>query len=357
MKLKRSFIDSVVTCLSWAGLPGILRQFQNEEFCILMLHGITDRLSSEESGIGNTEGLHMHVQDFDAICQLLSENYRVVSLGDVVRSMENREALPTGSVVITFDDGYRSNQELGFKVLDKYGLPATVFLATNFVENREWLWWDRIEFALGHTDRKHLNLEIGGILLDYQFDGKTLKKEAFQALLKAVKSLPQEDIYEVVAHLEDYLGNSLANAEIVPEIYKPLTWDGIREMQTSGLVEFGAHTHTHKILGRCQAATVRNELTTCRDLLSERIGVESPLFSYPNGHVGDHTRETRRALIDLGFRCGLTTETGFNSIDSDPFTLKRFSTGNSSHYVNVAASGTMRILLAMNGALRGKRAA
>ena len=67
------------------------------------------------------------------------------------------------------------------------------------------------------------------------------------------------------------------------------------------------------------------------------------------------TPSTRREVIDLGFKCALTTETGFNTIESDLFTLKRFSTGNSHRYVDVTASGTMRMLLAMNRAVRGKR--
>lgn len=353
MNAKRKFVDSVVTCLSWSGLPSLLRQFQHEEFCILMLHGITNLKPTEQSGIGNAEGIHMHVKDFEAICKLLSSHYRVISLREAVQKLERKEALPTGSVVLTFDDGYRSNRELAQPLLEEYNLPATIFLATDFLENGNWQWWDRVEYAIGHTELERLELSIGGTMVEQSLGSRALRREAFFSLLPLIKGLPQEDVNDVVRHLEERLGFSLATASKVPEMYLPLTWDMVREMQEGGLIEFGAHTHTHKILGRCKLPTVREELVTSRDLLSERAGIESPLFSYPNGHIGDHNRETRREVIDLGFTCALTTETGFNNVNSDVYTLKRFSTGNSSNYVDVTASGTMRMLIAMNNAIRG----
>ncbi len=355
MSAKRKFVDSVITCLSWAGLPNLLRQFQDEEYCILMLHGITDRKRHEESGIGNTEGIHMHVQDFDAICQLLVDRYKVVSLDEVIRKTALKEALPTGSVVLTFDDGYRSNHDLALPVLEKYGLPATVFLATNFLENRQWQWWDRVEYAIGHSVKTDIQLDAGGSHFHHSLETTSEKRNAFLDLLPVIKGLPQEDVNNVIGHIEERLECSLSEAEVVPDIYQPLSWEMVSHMQAGGLVDFGAHTHTHKILGRCKLETIREELVVSRDLLASRTGIDRPLFSYPNGHIGDHNRITRRELMDLGFRCALTTETGFNSVDSDPFTLKRFSTGNSSHYVDVTASGTMKMLLAVNSAIRGKR--
>jgi len=350
---KRHLVDSVIKCLSWSRLPALLRRFQQDEFCILMLHGVTER--RDEEGIGNTEGIHIHVEDLEAIFQLLTEHYTVVSLDRVIESMTRKEALPPRSVVLTFDDGYLSNYEMAYPLLKKYGINGTIFTATDFVTNQAWQWWDRLEYALGHTKMKSFSLRIGDGRVECSLANREERRNCFTGLLPVIKALPQELVSREVRRVEEKLDCALSDAANVPVIYKSFNWDQAREMHRSGHVTIGAHTHTHKILGRCTPPTLREELTLCRDIIADQVGVEYPLFSYPNGHIGDHTDETRKAVMDLGFRCALTTDTGFNKIGDDPFTLRRFSTGNSSRYVDVTASGAMRMLLSINHAIRGRR--
>lgn len=352
---RRDLIDSIVHGISFTRLPALLRRFREDEFCILMLHGLTNE--REHSGIGNSEGIHIHVDDFDQICDLLVNNYRVISLDEAVDRMVRNDPIRGGAVVLTFDDGYRSNYELGFPILRKYGLHGTIFVATDFVENGTWQWWDRIEYALGHTENEEIQLWFSGEEFRHSLRTQEERKQAFLAMLPRVKSLPQETVRQSVGLIEEALGKSLDSCDSPPSIYLPASWAQLREMVESPHVAIGAHTHTHRILGRCQPETARWELTTCRDLLAARLGVTTPLFSYPNGHIGDHTEQTKALVKDLGFRCALTTETGFNRTDSDPFTLRRFSTGNHRHYVDVTASGTMKMLLAVNNALRLRRPA
>lgn len=347
---RRDLIDTIIHGISLSRLPSLLRLFRQDEFCILMLHGLT--AEREHAGIGNTEEIHIHVDDFDNICDLLAHNYRVISLDDAVDRMARREPCPGGAVILTFDDGYRSNYELAFPILQKYGLHGTIFVATDFVENGTWQWWDRMEFALGHTEREEIHLYFQGKEFRHPLQSQEQRVQAFLSLLPVIKRLPQETVRQSVGMIEEHLGVSLDECPAPPAMYQPASWDQLRELRESGLVAIGAHTHTHRILGRCNPETMRWELSTCRDLLSQRLGVTNPLFSYPNGHIGDHTGATKSLVQEMGFRCALTTETGFNRIDADPFTLRRFSTGNHRHYVDVTASGTMKMLLAVNNALR-----
>lgn len=52
--------------------------------------------------------------------------------------------LPDRTVVITFDDAYRS-AEAAVPILDAVGYPATIFVVSEFVESRSPLRWDGIE--------------------------------------------------------------------------------------------------------------------------------------------------------------------------------------------------------------------
>lgn len=63
--------------------------------------------------------------------QFLVEKYNIVPLEDIVFWIQGKKKLPEKSVALTFDDGYKDNQEVLFPLLKKYNIPATVFLTTN----------------------------------------------------------------------------------------------------------------------------------------------------------------------------------------------------------------------------------
>ncbi len=72
--------------------------------------------------------------DFDRQMAYLRDNgYSVVRLSRLEGFLEGRVGLPTKSVVITVDDGFKSVMETAFPILRKYGFPATLFVYTDYV--------------------------------------------------------------------------------------------------------------------------------------------------------------------------------------------------------------------------------
>jgi peptidoglycan/xylan/chitin deacetylase (PgdA/CDA1 family) len=63
-------------------------------------------------------------------------NYHVVSLGGILDFLEGKRRLPRKSVAITFDDGYLDNYVNAYPYLKKCHLPATIFIATAYVQKR-----------------------------------------------------------------------------------------------------------------------------------------------------------------------------------------------------------------------------
>lgn len=78
-----------------------------------------------------SEGLTISVVKLEAQFQYLSENgYRSYHLSELM----NLVKLPSKkSVVITFDDGYESQQEYVIPLLEKYGLKATFFIPLKYI--------------------------------------------------------------------------------------------------------------------------------------------------------------------------------------------------------------------------------
>lgn len=64
---------------------------------------------------------------------LKANGYRVVSLGEFVEFTRLGGQLPRRSVVLTFDDGYRSFRQFAYPVLKDFGFAATLFVYTDYV--------------------------------------------------------------------------------------------------------------------------------------------------------------------------------------------------------------------------------
>jgi peptidoglycan/xylan/chitin deacetylase (PgdA/CDA1 family) len=67
---------------------------------------------------------------------LYDNNYSVTSLQDIKRYFELEEKIKNKYVIITFDDGYHNFYTKAFPILQNYGFNSTVFLPTEFIENK-----------------------------------------------------------------------------------------------------------------------------------------------------------------------------------------------------------------------------
>ena len=75
------------------------------------------------------------------------------------------------------------------------------------------------------------------------------------------------------------------------EILRPLTIEEIRKMKLTGLIDFGAHTHSHCILKNESRDTRKKEINISVKRVKEITGQYGVSFSYPNGQIGDFSEE------------------------------------------------------------------
>ncbi|RJQ17502.1 MAG: polysaccharide deacetylase family protein [Nitrospiraceae bacterium] len=71
--------------------------------------------------------------DFLQQMEYLVANFTMVSLPDFYKLRIAGKSLPDRLAIITFDDGYEDNYTYAFPVLKQFGIKATVFLTTGFI--------------------------------------------------------------------------------------------------------------------------------------------------------------------------------------------------------------------------------
>ena len=157
---------------------------------VAMYHGFT--AADTPDGIENHEQNHLHIRIFTAQLEFLKAHYQVISLGELIQALANGGPLPDRAAVITIDDGYRSIYTVAYPALAALKLPAAVFLATEFVDGRRFLWTDRVEYAVSHARHDAVDVTIGDQRLRVELKGLAAQKAADKLLRSKLKALPQE---------------------------------------------------------------------------------------------------------------------------------------------------------------------
>ncbi len=86
--------------------------------------------------------------DFREQMAYLAENgYTTITFEDLSLAIADKQDLPNKPVILTIDDGYKDNYENAFPILQEYGLTATIFLATGFLDDghSDYMTWDMVK--------------------------------------------------------------------------------------------------------------------------------------------------------------------------------------------------------------------
>ena len=124
-----------------------------------MYHGFTDKRVYE--GIENSQGMHLNIEKFKLQIEYLKKYYNVISLYRLIEHYADGAKLPPNPIVITIDDGYRSNYTLAYPILKQFNVPAAIFIPTDFIDKKEMLWHDRVKYAINKTKSPSFDLKIG----------------------------------------------------------------------------------------------------------------------------------------------------------------------------------------------------
>ena len=101
---------------------------------------------------------------------LRRRGYELVELGELFRRLHEDERPGDLGVAFTLDDGYADQVRVAGPVFAEFDCPATVFVATGFLDQKLWFWWDRIEYVFNHACRYEVAVTIGGQAVTYRWD-------------------------------------------------------------------------------------------------------------------------------------------------------------------------------------------
>ncbi|HEY5463252.1 MAG TPA: polysaccharide deacetylase family protein [Hanamia sp.] len=267
-------IPSVIEKLGYLFNPLLLKFIsENNTVTIFYFHGIY--ASDKERDLNHVDPQNnVTINEFkDFLNYFLEHNYIFIKPEDLLTDLPNGKTYG----IISFDDGYFNNL-LAVDLLNKYKIPAVVFVTTKNIQEHSSYWWDII-----YKYRKRENKQI----LD-------IKKE--QVHLKFFK----------YSYINEYIKKNFGVKSMCPwsDIDRPLIIDELKTLSSNPLISIGNHTHNHAILINYSEEEIREEFNQSNKIILGITGRVPLCHAFPNGLFNDLVLQVAK---EAGFRMVFTT--------------------------------------------------
>ena len=147
---------------------------------------------------------------FDEQVAALAADGSAITLDAALSALRDSHGRDATGVVVTFDDGTADFVDHAVPILAQHGVPATLYLATKFVE-------EQIDFPGGGP---------------------------------------------------------------------AVSWKGLADALSTGVISIGSHTHRHLLLDRAPIDQIEADLDRSIGLIEDRLGVTPEHFAYPKALLG-----------------------------------------------------------------------
>lgn len=195
------------------------------------------------------------------------------------------------ALALTFDDGYGSVATLALPLLERYGLPATIFVTAVRATGDDVLWPDVLDLQ-SHLQRAPIVVAGETFTRDRRGeyrargDGERLKARCRRAswdYLCAMRgAFPDERAFRARPDLEPY--------------WRLLEVDELRRLARSPLLTIASHGLRHLSLAFQPRDVVRHELRASRAWLQETLQREVDTLAFPDGSFTPENAADARAL-------------------------------------------------------------
>lgn len=271
---------------------------------VLLYHRVTDRAATPDK---DTFGLCVSPQRFAEQMDALRRVATPISLSKLVGIARSGGDL-TGRIGVSFDDGWLDNLEQAVPVLDRYRIPATLFVVTGNLGRT--FWFEELAAILVRAKDipARLQLKSGKALWRGRLEGPSAKarlrilRRSYRSM-RRLRSAQLKAILQSLAQECDWSSESQA-------LGRAMSAAELQSLAQNPLFQIGSHSHTHPVFSSLSASEQRSEITESKTQLAHLIGSTTSLFAYPHGQPSDFGRATVQAVEESGFDAAFSAQPG-----------------------------------------------
>lgn len=297
--VRRGLIASGLETAHLLARIGLMRQARGRG-AIFTLHHVRPQ---QNSPIAPNAHLEITPEFLDqAILQLAADGYDFIPLDALPARLAMNTARPFAC--FTLDDGYRNNVEFALPVFERHGVPCTIFVSEGFAERRATLWWETVALLLSQVDSLSFDFGTGEERVSVACPKRKL--DAFDRFSLFVQA---GDETCAVASIDAL---ALRHGIDAMAITSALTMDSaeLARISSHPLISLGAHTPSHRALGRLTEEVARREMVSSTEWLEQLTGLRPRTLAYPYGTRWAVTEREPKIARELGYTVAVTTHPG-----------------------------------------------
>lgn len=307
----------------------------NSKVTILMYHYVRDLKNSR---FPELKGLDIEL--FKEQIIYLKKFYRIITMEQLIDSIDNNNSLPEKAALLTFDDAYLDHFTHVLPLLLENNIQGSFFPPVKAITEHTVLDVNKIHFILASCDNKqHIICDINKLLDKYRADYKLESNEYYYKKLAYANRFDTKDVIFIKRLLQVELAEDLRNiitnklfskfvniseSAFSRELY--MSVDQIKTMKSLGM-HIGSHGYDHYWLDSLSKNRQLLEIKKSLDFI-EKIGgdLNNWTMCYPYGAFNENTTQI---LEELNCKLALTTKVDIANICYDnKFTLPRLDTND-----------------------------
>lgn len=295
-------LKSVLSALHYTGLGSLVAPLTRGRGVIFTLHQVhpETRKGFDPNGILRVTPEFLE----QVILQVRGLGFDLVDLDEAVDRITAAEPSARPFASFTFDDGYRDNLIHAYPVMQRHGVPFTIYVPSDFPDGRGELWWLALEDVLRRSNE--VTVQLMGAVRTFPCATTAEKQAAFETIYWWLRGLPEDRARQVIRELAAGAGVDLAQQcrDLI------MSWDEVRTLARDPRVTIGAHTRRHFAISNLPADEARQEIADSMARIEAEIGRPCRHFSFP---YGDETSATQRDFdiaASLGLASAVTTRKG-----------------------------------------------
>ncbi len=248
---------------------------------------------------GDADAEVIDVDVFKKQIEYLNRYYEIISIEEFEKRLSSN-SFTNKEIVLTFDDGYRNNLTIVAPILNKLGLPFTVFISSQHIETGELYPTSVARLVLNGSNLKRITLPSQN--KEFDLSTNELRQQASKELNAMLKVLTVEEVQHIVQDLISNLDAPTWNR--LKEIYssvKPMSIQEVVELSKTGAT-IGSHCKYHICCHSNQdVIELKRQIEESKQIIENWIGKPCNYFAYPNGDYTEQSNEFVAQCYNLGF--------------------------------------------------------
>ncbi|MEO1517135.1 MAG: polysaccharide deacetylase family protein [Bacteroidota bacterium] len=262
-----------------------LAQLRRAPSTLLLYHSV----SNAEDALFQSHLHRVDVEVFENQLRKLQNRLSFLSVADYAKA---KRAGEKNIAAVTFDDGYKDNLTKALPVLERLGIPATLYVNFKLVLERSF-WRDKVRFLLSEQLVEDFLVEFKG-----QYP-----------LIEAVQHIRADNFYSaskkaggvssqlIEAAIDAFISQRQLHCRANDLYVQAADLQGVE----SDYLSFGNHSYSHYVLSTLTAEEQWEDIQRNHQLLEEYQLPICPYFSVPFGGVKTLNEETVATVKKLGY--------------------------------------------------------